>query len=109
MLQTAQSFGQKQTDLAQFAAAMAHPARIAILERLQQEPEACCGDLVKALPLAQSTVSQHLKVLVAAGLVATRREGHHVLYRLQRDRIRNFCQAFQASLGTQPLTPDSLP
>lgn len=56
-------------DLARLAKAVAHPARVRIL-RLLAEREACvCGELVEALPLAQSTVSQHLKVLKDAGLI----------------------------------------
>ncbi len=55
--------------LAMFAKALSHPTRIAILQYL--ENESCCftGDLVDVLPLAQSTVSQHLKELKNAGLI----------------------------------------
>jgi len=56
-------------ELARFAKAMAHPTRIAILKHL--ENQSCCftGDLVEVFPLAQSTVSQHLKELKSAGLI----------------------------------------
>ncbi len=56
-------------ELAKFAKALGHPTRIAILKRL--ENESCCftGDLVDELPLAQSTISQHLKELKKAGLI----------------------------------------
>lgn len=100
-------FTNEQTGLARFAAAMAHPARIAIVGRLQDCREACCGDIVNALPLAQATVSQHLKVLVDAGLLSTRRDGHKIFYQLECDRIRTFCHAFQCTLGTQPHKSDS--
>ncbi|MFI1772578.1 ArsR/SmtB family transcription factor [Thalassobellus citreus] len=55
--------------LARFAKALAHPTRIAILKHL--ENQSCCftGDLVEVFPLAQSTVSQHLKELKNAGLI----------------------------------------
>ena len=55
--------------LAQFAKALAHPIRIEILNYLQQQ--SCCftGDLVKIFPLAQSTISQHLKELKSVGLI----------------------------------------
>lgn len=55
--------------LARFAKALAHPTRIAILKHL--ESESCCftGDLVDIFPLAQSTISQHLKELKNAGLI----------------------------------------
>ncbi|MBU3011891.1 metalloregulator ArsR/SmtB family transcription factor [Polaribacter vadi] len=55
--------------LATFAKALAHPTRIAILKHL--ENQSCCftGDLVNVFPLAQSTISQHLKELKKAGLI----------------------------------------
>lgn len=49
--------------------ALAHPARLAILRQLSCRDACCCKDIVSRLSLAQSTVSQHLKVLVEAGLV----------------------------------------
>jgi len=55
--------------LAERLAALAHPARIEILQHLAGVEACCCKDVVDRLDLAQSTVSQHLKVLVAAGLV----------------------------------------
>ena len=56
-------------DLARFAKALGHPTRLAILEHL--ENQTCCytGDLVEVFPLAQSTISQHLKELKNAGLI----------------------------------------
>jgi predicted transcriptional regulator len=56
-------------ELARFAKALGHPTRIAILKHL--ENQSCCftGDLVNVLPLAQSTISQHLKELKNAGLI----------------------------------------
>jgi ArsR family transcriptional regulator len=62
-------FTQKEQDLALFAKALSHPARIAILKVLAQKNECICGDIVDVLPLAQSTVSQHLKELKNAGLI----------------------------------------
>lgn len=56
-------------DVAQKLAALAHPARLEILRRLGGGRACCCKDVVAHLDLAQSTVSQHLKILVAAGLV----------------------------------------
>lgn len=62
-------YQQNTADLAKFAKALAHPTRIAILKHL--ENQSCCftGDLVTIFPLAQSTVSQHLKELKNAGLI----------------------------------------
>ena len=56
-------FTEKQNRLAEFAKALGHPARIAILEYLATVKGCVCGDLVDELPLSQSTVSQHLKEL----------------------------------------------
>jgi len=64
-----EEFTQKEQDLANFAKAMSHPARIAILKVLAQKNECICGEIVEVLPLAQSTVSQHLKELKNAGLI----------------------------------------
>jgi ArsR family transcriptional regulator, arsenate/arsenite/antimonite-responsive transcriptional repressor len=64
-----EEFTQKEQDLANFAKALAHPARIAILKVLAQNNECICGEIVEVLPLAQSTVSQHLKELKNAGLI----------------------------------------
>jgi ArsR family transcriptional regulator len=55
--------------------ALGHPVRLAIVRALAERSCCCCGDLCGGLPLAQSTVSQHLKVLKDAGLVSCRRDG----------------------------------
>lgn len=62
-------FGVEEQDLAVFAKALAHPARIAILKQLAKRDSCVCGEIVEVMPLAQSTVSQHLKELLAAGLI----------------------------------------
>lgn len=64
-----EAFGKKEQELAEFAKALSHPARIAILKVLAQKNECICGEIVEVLPLAQSTVSQHLKELKSAGLI----------------------------------------
>lgn len=62
-------FDQEQNQLANLAKALGHPARIAILRVLMKQDACVCHDIVAQLPLAQATVSQHLKVLKEAGLV----------------------------------------
>lgn len=57
------------TELARLAKALGHPARVKIMRLLLQRTECLCGEICDYLPLAQSTVSQHLKVLKAAGLI----------------------------------------
>ena len=64
-----EEFSVKEISLADFARALSHPARIAILNTLAEKKECICGDLVLNLPLAQSTVSQHLKALKELGLI----------------------------------------
>jgi ArsR family transcriptional regulator, arsenate/arsenite/antimonite-responsive transcriptional repressor len=75
-----ESFSQKEQALAAFAKAMAHPARIAILKVLAQKNECICGEIVEVLPLAQSTVSQHLKELMNAGLISGTVDGPRSCY-----------------------------
>ena len=74
------TYSAEEIRLANLAKALAHPARIAILKLLLQKQSCVCGDLVDDLPLAQSTVSQHLKELKAAGLIQGEIEGTKVCY-----------------------------
>ena len=75
-----QDFTVRQNQLASVAKALAHPARIAILEHLLTRQMCVCGELVDELPLAQATVSQHLKELKAVGLIKGEIEGTRVCY-----------------------------
>jgi DNA-binding transcriptional ArsR family regulator len=75
-----EGFSEKEVTLAKYAKAISHPARIAILNLLIQKKTCICGDIVEELPLAQSTVSQHLKVLKEAGLIRGDIEGSTVCY-----------------------------
>jgi ArsR family transcriptional regulator len=59
----------RDAELARFAKALGHPARVAIVRLLARDGACICGDIVDRLPLAQATVSQHLKVLKDAGLI----------------------------------------
>ena len=68
------------TELARLAKALGHPARVAILRRLLTQGECVCGQIVEGLPLAQATVSQHLKVLKEAGLISGEVDGPRVCY-----------------------------
>lgn len=75
-----EKFTARQNQLASFAKALAHPARVAILEYLLAHKACICGDLVDELPLAQATVSQHLKELKAIGIIKGEIEGTSVCY-----------------------------
>jgi len=66
--------------IANFAKALAHPARVAILQLLVIRQSCICGDIVDELPLSQSTVSQHLKALKEAGIIKGNIEGTSVCY-----------------------------
>jgi ArsR family transcriptional regulator len=73
--------------IAQYAKALAHPARVAIIRLLAQKQTCICGDIVDDLPLSQSTVSQHLKALKDAGLIQGNIEGVTVCYCLNSDAL----------------------
>ena len=73
-------FTAKDNRLAKYAKALAHPARIAILQLLAKKQTCVCGGIVDELPLSQSTVSQHLKELKDAGLIKGEIEGSKVCY-----------------------------
>ena len=73
-------FTTEQNRLAELAKAIAHPARVAILQHLAQKKACVCGDLVGVLGLAQATTSQHLKELKNAGLIMGTVEGTNVCY-----------------------------
>lgn len=75
-----EEFQKKEISVADFAKALAHPARIVILTTLARKRECICGDLVVDLPLAQSTVSQHLKALKEIGLVKGEIDGPRSRY-----------------------------
>jgi len=75
-----EEFGKKEQELADLAKALSHPARIAILKVLAQKNECICGEIVEVLPLAQSTVSQHLKELKNAGLIEGALDGPRSCY-----------------------------
>ncbi len=76
----ADEFSVKDNRVARYARALAHPARVAILKLLINKQACICGDIVDELPLSQSTVSQHLKELKAAGLIKGDIEGAKVCY-----------------------------
>ena len=89
-----EEFTQKEQDLATFAKAISHPARIAILKVLAQHNECICGEIVGVLPLAQSTVSQHLKELKSAGLITGTIEGPRSCYCINWKAFEKFNSEF---------------
>lgn len=75
-------------ELAKLAKALGHPARVKILRLLARREACVCGEIVDELPLAQSTVSQHLKTLKDAGLVQGEIDGPRVCYCIDPSVLR---------------------
>ncbi len=93
-------FTDKQNEMATIAKALGHPARIAIIEYLVRVDTCICGDIVSELPLAQPTVSQHLKELKNAGLIKGDIEGNTVCYCIDEKKL-NILQAYFGNITTQ--------
>lgn len=83
--------------LATLAKALGHPARVKILLYLLKKKQCICGSIVNELDLAQSTVSQHLKIMKEAELVQGEVDGPRICYCLNPEKLR-FFQSFIASL-----------
>ena len=75
-------------DLAALARALGHPVRVQIMRLLARRDSCVCGDIVKELPLAQSTVSQHLKVLKDVSLIRGEIDGPRTCYCLEPRTLR---------------------
>ena len=74
-------------ELSNVAKALSHPARLEILKVLAQKNACICGEIVEVLPLSQSTVSQHLKALKAAGLITGEVEGVRSCYCIDWEKL----------------------
>jgi len=86
-------FTDHQNQIAVMAKAMGHPARVAIIEYLLKVNSCICGDIVNELPLAQPTISQHLKELKNAGLIKGNVEGNAICYCIDEigfEKIKSF-------------------
>lgn len=87
-------FSKKENELADFANAISHPARVAILKEIAKRETCICGEVVEILPLAQSTVSQHLKELLKAGLITGTVEGVKSCYCINYKTFEKFEKIF---------------
>lgn len=85
-----------QNQIAGIAKALGHPARVAILEHLLSVDTCICGDIVNELPLAQPTVSQHLKELKNAGLIQGNIEGTAVCYCVNEQTLQTIKLYFES-------------
>jgi DNA-binding transcriptional ArsR family regulator len=81
-------FSDEINDMAIVFKALGHPARMAIVEYLVKQKECVCGDIVNELPLAQATISQHLRELKTAGIIKGTIEGTSVCYCLNLDLLK---------------------
>lgn len=88
------ALNQVDRDVAKLANALGHPARVAIVRLLRQHGSCVCGEIVQWLPLAQSTVSQHLKVLKEAGWIIGEVEGACVCYCFNHAMLARYNQLF---------------
>jgi DNA-binding transcriptional ArsR family regulator len=86
--------------------ALGHPVRLAIVRALVEQSCCCCGDVCSRLPLAQSTVSQHLKVLKEAGLISFRRDGVRSSYVLNHAALAALRSDLENIIGLSGRTID---
>ena len=97
-------FSKKQNQIAAIVKALGHPARIAIVEYLLKNKSCICGDIVNALPLAQPTISQHLKELKNAGLIKGNIDGNSICYCLDETNfeiLKNYFSKIIISVAHQ--------
>lgn len=97
-------FTDKQNTIATLAKALGHPARVAIIEYLMKVDTCICGDIVNELPLAQPTVSQHLKELKNAGLIKGSIEGNAICYCINEkaiEKLQNYLSGIVTKIQKQ--------
>ena len=94
-------FNIKEQKLAELCKALAHPARVAIINFLIKKKECICSDVVNELPLSQSTVSQHLKELKKSGLIKGDIDGPRVCYCIDQKRWNDAREIINLFLSQQ--------
>ena|SRR6218665_1115261 len=98
-------FTEKQNLIASIAKALGHPARIAIIEYILKVNKCICGDIVSELPLAQPTISQHLKELKNAGLIKGNIEGNAICYCID-EKAFDILNAYFLNISTKLEKPN---
>ena len=93
-------FTDKQNQIATIAKALGHPARVAIIEYLMKVDDCIRGDIVNELPLAQPTVSQHLKELKNAGLIKGNIDGNAICYCIDEKTFNILSKYFSTVITT---------
>ena len=99
------AFSAQQNEMALLFKALAHPARIAIVQYLLKHPTCICGAIVDELPLSQATVSQHLKELKLAGLIQGSIEGNAICYCLNPstlERVKDYVSLLVNDVSASP-------
>lgn len=102
-----ESFSIKQNEIALVFKALSHPAKIAILQYLLSVDSCICGDIVNELPLAQPTVSQHLKELKTVGLIKGTLDGTAICYCIDEkgfEKVRDFFQNINKHIESKKTT-----
>lgn len=97
-------FSEQQNELASLFKAISHPARVAIIEYLLKVDSCICGDIVNELPLAQPTVSQHLKELKNVGIIKGNIEGTAICYCLNLEtmkKLENYFSGISSELKSK--------
>lgn len=79
--------------------ALADPRRFEILEKIAASGELCCGDVAECFPVAQATVSHHLKELTDAGLIDTRSEGQFKYLRARPEALAEYVEQLNSRVG----------
>lgn len=92
-------FTRKDQIVADFAKVLSHPARVAILKVLAKKGTCICGEIVEVLPLAQSTVSQHLKEMKEAGIITGEVEGVKSCYCIDWNVLKEAWEALQSMVN----------
>lgn len=94
-------FTKEQNQIAAFAKALAHPARVAILQQIFESDTCICGELVNKIGLAQPTISQHLKELKNLGIIKGNISGTSVCYCINDQKWENVKDVLKGFLESQ--------
>lgn len=100
-------FTARQNEMASIMKALGHPARIAIIDYLLKVDTCICGDIVNELPLAQPTVSQHLKELKIVGLIKGNIEGNAICYCIDEQTFSKFQDFLTEVFGRMQVKKDN--
>lgn len=103
-----QEFRKNDISLSEFAKAISHPARVAILKEIAKSDMCICGEIVDVIPLAQSTVSQHLKELLKAKLIEGTIDGKKSCYCINWKSIQKFANEFNHFFNNAKMKAESI-